>query len=910
MMFSGTEQPTKMETSKEEKTSMDKTVVEDDEISPSELNSTEMEAICIEEVPVTYIDDVINELNILENNAKSESRAVPDPADMPACAKKCSIVPENKESVPTLPLQPNLLDFSVLDSGSKACLLPVGKTFLNSYSRNYSQLSNKNTDLSVKGCEAKPSMYNMTDDSDSESDSATDGAVKNEKPQGDCKDTQDTDSDEEVELCYGVVSQLQPNQEKDSSPTLKQDVSGNQADNELIADKVPQKALSHLQDSKTTDLPTSITAPQNPLIPQSVSSESGLSEVSKHGKRQTVSMTQKDLSNQESLDCKADEKIEKALAPVTTSMTLSSVSSSPGAQNNRHVTPRSQERTSKMHSNELFTSDKPNTVQVPFMSTVTEPKASHFSSGNKSITQTTKDTGKEKTHDSKSLFSGTQPKSSTLRPLEKKTLNNNPISPSLNSRLKLEEKTSCSKKLKGLSIKSKSKGLEQTGSGTAREESPVLMKTHGSPNQSPKLPAKRITHTSSPNINRSLEKNSSAIIQPGDQSQERTALDLCSTLKANDAVKTEIENQHSHSKQSEVVSKCENATTQRTFIEVRLSSSLSPPSSCSPALACKEAASVNSVQVQGSHLLLKENSLYEQSTSKPFLGTCISFDSSMSRPEPNASIKSPTTSDDKVCSNMSISGTTSLKSGKSKSYLKALDRRSYSTDSEALKRHSFSVQQRIKSFENLASFDRPVVKGIDIQSYAVGLKAAVNKRLSVPIPSNDNRSLKRSLSSCVEILTSGHSSSLQSQNSSSNTGTRNSESSPSPSTGITRPLEGERAAAEVTVPWSGTVPHTPPVLRFRNARSSSGILRSKLRELRALSMPELDKLCAQDFSQDPTNVMFKTELEIQPTRPVKSPSDNLQCTVVTRMSMVEPGSVSNGEHAQVPTVKQSSWTVR
>lgn len=900
MMSSGTEQPTKMETSKEEETSMDKTVVENDEISPSELNSTEMEAICIEEVPVTYIDDVINELNILENNAKSESQAVPDPADMPACAKKCSSIPENKESVPTLPLQPNLLDFSVLDSGNKACLLPVGKTFLNSYSRNYSQLSNKNTDLSVKGCEAKPSMYNMTDDSDSESDSATDGAVKNEKPQGDCKDTQDTDSDEEVELCYGVVSQLQPNQEKDSSPTLKQDISGNQADKELIADKVPQKALSHLQDSKTTDLSTSITAPQNPLIPQSVSSESGLSEVSKHEKRQTVSVTQADLSNPESLDCKADEKIEKALAPVTTSMTLSSVSSSPGAQSNRHVTPRSQERTSKMHSNELFTSDKPKTVQVPFIATVTEPKASHFSRGNKSSTQTTK----EKTHDSKSLFSGTQTKSSTLRPLEQKTMNNNPISPSLNRRLKLEEKTSCSNKLKGLSIKSKSKGLDQTGSGTAIEESPLLMKTHGSPTQSPKLPAKRITPTSSSKMNGSLDKNSSAIIKPGDQSQERNALDLCSTLKANDTVKTEIENK------SEVVSKCENTPTQRTFIEVRLSSSLSPSSSCSPVLACKEAASINSIQVQGSHLLLKENSLYEQSTSKPFLGTCMSFDTSMSRPEPDASIKSPTKSDDKICSNMSISGTTSLKSGKSKSYLKALDRRSYSTDSEALKRHSFSVQQRIKSFENLASFDRPVVKGIDIQSYAVGLKAAVNKRLSVPIQSNDNRSLKRSLSSCVEILTSGHSSSLQSQNPSSNTGMSNSESSPSPSPRITRPLEEERAAAEVTVPWSGTVPHTPPVLRFRNARSSSGILRSKLRELRALSMPELDKLCTQDFSQDPTNVMFKTELEIQPTRPVKSPSDNLQCTVVTRMSMVEPGSVSNGEHAQVPTVKQSSWTVR
>ncbi|XP_026787037.3 PDZ domain-containing protein 2 isoform X1 [Pangasianodon hypophthalmus] len=916
MMSSGTEQSTKMEMSGaplEEKTSMDKTVVGNEEISPTEPNSTEMKAIHTEEVPVTYIDDVINELNVFENNAKSGSQTVSDAADMPPCAEKSSINPESKESVTTLSQQPNLLDFSVLDSGNKGCLLPVGKTFLNSYSRNYSQLSDENTDLSVKGCEEKPSMYNMLDDSDSESDSATDGAVKNEKPQGDCKDTQDTDSDEEVELCYSVVSQLQPNQEKDSSPSLKQDISGNQTDKELIADEVPQKASSHLQDSKTTDFSTSITAPESTIIPQSTSSESGLNGVSNHvsEKKQIMSVTQGDLSNPEPSDCKADEKIEKALAPVTNSLTLSSVTSTPGAQNNRHVTPRSQERTSKMHSNELFTSDKPNTVQVPFMSTVTEPKASHFSSGKTSSTQTKMDTEKEKTHDPKSLFSETQTKSSTLRTLEHKTLNNNPISPSLNSRLKLEEKSSCSNKLKGLTIKSKCKGIAQTGSRTARAESPLLKKTHCPPTQSPKLPAKRITPTNSPKISRSLEKSSSALIKTGDQSHEWNDSDLSNTLKANDTVKSEhrseTECKSSHSKQSEAVSKCENTPTQRTFIEVRLSSSLSPSSSSAPVLACRETANTNSSQVQGSHLILKDNSLHEESAPKPSLGTYRSFDFSKSRPEHNDAIKSSSKPDDKACSNMSILETTSLKPGKSKLYLKALDRRSYSTDSEALKRHSFSVQQRIKSFENLASFDRPVVKGIDIQSYGVSSKAAVNNRLSGSAQSNDNRTLKRSLSSCVEILNLGHSSSLQPQNTSSSTVMNNSESSHS--TGTTGALVEERATPEVTVPQSSAVPHTPPVLRSRNARSNSGISRSKLRELRALSMPELDKLCTQDFSQDPGNVTFKTELEIQPTRPTKSPSDNLQCTMVTRVSMVEPGSVGNGENAQEQTVRQSSWSV-
>lgn len=922
MMSSGTEQSTKMETSKtplREETSTDKAVVENEEISPTEPNSTEMEAVHTEEVPVTYIDDVINELNIFENSSKSGSQTVSDAAEMPPCAEKSSSNQEDNESVTALPLQPNPLDFSVLDSGNKGCLLPIGKTFLNSYSRNYSQLSDENTDLSVKGCEEKSCMYNMLDDSESESDSATDGAVKNEKkPQGDCKDTQDTDSDEEVELCYSVVSQLQPNEEKDSSPTLHQDISGNQTDKELIADEVPQKASSHLQNSKTTDFSTSVIAPQSPLIPKSTSSESDLSDVSKHvsEKNQTVSVTQGDLSNPEPSDCKADEKIEKALAPVTTSVTLSSVSSPPGVQNNRDVSSRSHERASKMHSNELFTSDKPNTVQVPFMSTVTEPKASHISSGKTSSTQITKDTEKEKSQDSKSLFSETQTKSSTLRAFEHKTLNNNPISPSLNSVLRLEEKASCSAKLKGLSIKSKSKGLEQTGSRSARAESPSLKKLHCSPSQSPKLPAKRITPTSSPKMTRSLEKSTAVLIKTSEQSQERNASDLSNTLKANNPVKSEqrpetqnTECKSSLSKQSEAGSKCENTTTQRTFIEVRLSSSLSPSSSSAPVLPCKETTKSNLAQIQGSHPVLKENALLEQSVPKPSLGTCISFDSSVSRPEQNHSIESPTKPDDKAYSNMSISENTSFKSSKSKLYLRALDRRSYSTDTEALKRHSFSVQQRIKSFENLASFDRPVIKGIDVQSYAVGPKATVNKRLSGPAQSNENRALKRSLSSCVEILNFSCSSSLQSQNTSSNTVVMNNSES-SPSSGTTGPHEEERATPEVTAPRSSTVLHTPPVLRSRNTRSNGGISRLKLRELRALSMPELDKLCNRDFSQDPGNVTFKTELEIQPARPTKSPSDNLQSTVVSRMSMIEAGSVGNGEHAQVQTVRQSCWSVR
>ncbi|NXY09501.1 PDZD2 protein, partial [Pteruthius melanotis] len=42
--------------------------------------------------------------------------------------------------------------------------------------------------------------------------------------------------------------------------------------------------------------------------------------------------------------------------------------------------------------------------------------------------------------------------------------------------------------------------------------------------------------------------------------------------------------------------------------------------------------------------------------------------------------------------------------------------------------------------------------------------------------------------------------------------------------------------------------------------------RSRLRELRALSMPDLDKLCGEGFSEPPQPTCFKTELEITPRR--------------------------------------------
>ncbi|KAG7477163.1 hypothetical protein MATL_G00091360 [Megalops atlanticus] len=58
--------------------------------------------------------------------------------------------------------------------------------------------------------------------------------------------------------------------------------------------------------------------------------------------------------------------------------------------------------------------------------------------------------------------------------------------------------------------------------------------------------------------------------------------------------------------------------------------------------------------------------------------------------------------------------------------------------------------------------------------------------------------------------------------------------------------------------------HTPSVVQTRSSRASSGLARTRLRELRALSMPDLDKLCTGEFSSDAGGTPADTESEGQP----------------------------------------------
>ncbi|KAM9367475.1 PDZ domain-containing protein 2 [Phaethornis superciliosus] len=176
---------------------------------------------------------------------------------------------------------------------------------------------------------------------------------------------------------------------------------------------------------------------------------------------------------------------------------------------------------------------------------------------------------------------------------------------------------------------------------------------------------------------------------------------------------------------------------------------------------------------------------------------------------------------------------------------------------------SFSVKQRIKSFENLANFDRPIVKAIDIPS---AVRSPFSRRSCggaavAASPAETPRALRRSLSSYG--------------GSPSPAGAVAKSPTSSEPTGVAVANKGEGKPQKSEDGGAGAEGAAFPPLALQ-ARRSRGLgrpllSRSRLRELRALSMPDLDKLCGEGFSGPPQPACFKTELEITPRRALGLP---------------------------------------
>ncbi|XP_029573942.1 PDZ domain-containing protein 2 isoform X2 [Salmo trutta] len=968
------------------------------------------------DIPVTYIDDVITKLSSSDVESALSSKTHKSPSEA-QCTETTScksaldskvLLEKDKSNVQTPPTLPSQLDFSVLDSGNNGRLLPVGKTFLNNYSRNFSSnLTDEGKNALSNGVDKPPGaskchMYNLVDDSDSESeDTVTDNShgAAGDKERGSRvvgAEPQDTDSDEEeVEICYSeaqrpsTLSQEALTHPTDGplSPRLSIPISGSDGSHNTKESR-PFDVVLNSAASATSD--AAMTAATHPAAASQQNKDCSVVTTTQSNRNTSPSLSQSLSGSQSSGACLTTESKASPcqMVPPQPSKDIDSVPT-PGPAGpsecfangvscinvvtpvikpsqapslsvvaaSHSLTPRSQERTARPTSGKLSnsTSSSPSSSSsAASHSTAAKAMPSNYSrsgSSRPSLT-TTRDKEGEKVS------------------LEPRLVQNNATSPSLPM-----------SKLKGLSIKSKNKTQQQQLSPKpARAESPAVLgkASKTSPLQSPKLQAKNVD---SPLLTRKAVASSSKKFElnrissrsptspkPGDRAQDKcnpkSNPTTTTTLEAAQSAKLELHpNKEEQVTPATAMSKEQLEpvpTTQRSFIEVRLSSSSLPSSSSStPVLMRKE--TVNS-----------KNYSITQMTHIPDItsqvnGSAVETNLRPAAPVTLASVCNPenvTTNDSAVNSivlesvdvaplpisngiiNISLRNSCltdmaveNLKANKSK--LKTMERRSFSTENSAPgDPNPFSVRQRIKSFENLASFDKPALKCIEIQSYAQSyaltatLKPPLNRRLSGymsgSVSSIDCRSLRRSLSSCVDNFKASTPLtplSPQLRKSPSNLTfpnfdilTQSCSANEAP-LGQTRDKLADGEISKMLPPVGVTLtPQTPPVMRRRQARGHANLSRSRLRELRALSMPDLDKLYTDDFSSNPgINCTFKTELEIHPARSTEALQNQTGCCQLpaeptgvppTRASRSDAGASQDGIQGETNgQTHLSNWSI-
>ncbi|KAL0979917.1 hypothetical protein UPYG_G00191550 [Umbra pygmaea] len=902
------------------------------------------------DIPVTYIDDILTELSSSDVQSALSTKApkTPSEAQTKACAstvesKDLPLTEKENSTSQPLPTRPSQLDISVLDTGNKGCLLPLGKTFLNNYSRNFSNnLTDEGTNAFLNGVGERPvpsnlrcNMYNMVEDSDSESeDTITDdshsAATNNQS-------TQPQDSEEEeVEICYNETQS--PNALSPHELSLMTDV--------------PLSSQPPICGSETNNS-TKVTGPFDVIQHSASSPASSAATLSQHNKDWSVSTTaQLDSNPSCSQSLPGDQSSGALLAVASCHVAFSSeeadhdsvgiacvvvganpvcdkvvssiakpgqpcvsVCSTPVGLASQNNLPQSQERMDRFSALPCMAVGKisnDSQSQTPSHSIGTvEAKSLTHSNGRLGVSRTSLSSVTTKDGE------GEKVSSKSHVPFGPKT-----APPQTSSRLRvndsIQKTSSTAPKLKGLSIKSKNQE-QQLSPKTIRAESPSVIRKAKSNNSlllSPKLQAKKSRNAAVsssrsskelPASGKQLEWNRMSSNglnlspKPGGLAQDQS---YTSTTTVSDAkTKPELHSTEEKQATSAVAMPKEHPepalTTQRTFIEVRLSTS---STSSTPVLTRKETAYSKDYSITHINhtpdIMSHKDQLNASSSGtslrpgtpappgfpgNPEKGNNRARDSAVISIEPLAMGNALTNVPYKNSSLIDI-GVESLKANNSK--LKAMERRSFSTDNcIPTDPKSFSVRQRIKSFENLASFDKPVLKSVEIQSFAQSYaltsaaKPPLNRRLSSyvsgSVNSVDCRSLRRSFSSCVDNFdpTLTPLSPQLGKSPSSLTLTNfdlltQSCSTNKPPIDQTQNKLADREIPKIIPPGDAPItPQTPPVLRCKQARGHAHLSRSRLRELRALSMPDLDKLCTHDFSSDPgSNATFKTELEIYPTR--------------------------------------------
>nr|XP_057926932.1 PDZ domain-containing protein 2 isoform X2 [Doryrhamphus excisus] len=413
-----------------------------------------------------------------------------------------------------------------------------------------------------------------------------------------------------------------------------------------------------------------------------------------------------------------------------------------------------------------------------------------------------------------------------------------------------------SPKLKGLRIKT-NKAPEEPSHNHTKNPSPVLSNIDMVLNQPGELASE---DTSVPNLKASNQhdRNSVALPKCGLQRTEREASDdsfgpIISNEKTN--------NDGGVTPTSKPQKLLHQPATQRTFIEVKLYSlsSTSHPTANERTTDSKSSSFANA----GTSVVPHSKSILRTTN-------CIFGELKKSHSATNDNLKATAETSDQPTS------------GISKLYKKTMLRRSFITDTPfSVDYNPFSVQHKIKSFENLAHFDKRLAKS-DIQSYALAYGTSLNQRIAgyLGLTNSFDYQTRQQLSTPLSVKPQSNMAliNLHPPFGSSNAG---------------YPTK-DGLVSKVLMKVPDVTPGTPPVVRRKNARLSC----HRLRQSRALSMPELGKLSTGDLLAGIDDVGEKTETL------ASSPSATKEGT--TKESQINSGSTQETHERNSEVLGQQS----
>ncbi|XP_034025424.1 PDZ domain-containing protein 2 [Thalassophryne amazonica] len=354
------------------------------------------------------------------------------------------------------------------------------------------------------------------------------------------------------------------------------------------------------------------------------------------------------------------------------------------------------------------------------------------------------------------------------------------------------------------------------------------------------------------NTNNQLDMNSNIVAHKVSNRDQCTVTSAFSARPVQSSNKREAihsgEDGHSSKATAKHPNKPLQHDTKRTFLEAKLSL----PVTSSSGTVCKEAMNSNHS---------KHNQTNTCNRSTRTIGNIVEktngIVSEMINLQSSTEDTSSASSRDKKPV-AAIETSTTPKSNISRLYIKPVGRRCVSTDTASSVDYSpFSVQHKIKSFENLATLDRVMPKNSDTPSYAVIHRASLSQRISGYmglVNSMDSQQQQRRFSSYIKSTVPTTTSSTFLSKSFSSVTLLNVGLAPMNCTMASLTGGG---GTHVEKDLGGVVPQTPSVLQ-RKWRNSS-LANNRLRQLRALSMPELEKLFTENIISGASTRTAKTD---------------------------------------------------